>query len=289
VLLCAVAGQTSHQGVLELLVSQFTANPSLVTSRGALILRQVCVLLPPTRVYLTLASLLPPAPAPLASIMAALLLSSAQLRPLRLSLAGLEDQEAADAFTALFRCWLRAPVSLTALCLLARQYGAAAALVRRLAQHEATVELLAQLDGLVTLLEGPVFCHVRMDLLQPSSAPLRHCLYGVLQLLPQSPAYLALATRLKNLPPIDTVPPVPSFEPVPPPDLSPSPLLDLTSLLRQLDAAMAEEARRRLDDVRAVLSETAELPGRLKALVVSMSGGKTGDGEEKGKEGEGAS
>lgn len=61
-----------------------------------------------------------------------------------------------------------------------------------------TVATLMQIDKLVLLLESPVFCYLRLQLLRPDRfRPLVQALYGILMLLPQSTAFDTLARRLK--------------------------------------------------------------------------------------------
>ena len=61
---------------------------------------------------------------------------------------------------------------------------------------------LVQIDKLVTLLESPVFTHLRLQLLEPTRYPhLLKSLYGLLMLLPcGSTAFTTLSTRLKCVP-----------------------------------------------------------------------------------------
>ena len=67
---------------------------------------------------------------------------------------------------------------------------------------EVTVPFLVQIDKLVTLLESPVFTHLRLQLLEPTRYPyLLKSLYGLLMLLPcGSTAFSTLSTRLKMVP-----------------------------------------------------------------------------------------
>jgi hypothetical protein len=81
------------------------------------------------------------------------------------------------------------------------------------AELEITVPLLVQIDKLVQLIESPVFTckhslktdalahniplDLRLQLLEPDKYPhLYKCLYGLLMLLPQSPAFISLRNRL---------------------------------------------------------------------------------------------
>jgi vacuole morphology and inheritance protein 14 len=66
------------------------------------------------------------------------------------------------------------------------------------AELEFTVNFLVQIDNLVQMLESPIFVDLRLRLLEPHKYPyLLKTLYGILMLLPQSPAYDKLNKRLE--------------------------------------------------------------------------------------------
>lgn len=105
-------------------------------------------------------------------------------------------------FESIFRCWCHSPVATFSLCLLARAYGVAFALVQKFSELEVTVGFLMQIDKLVQLLESPVFVHLRLQLLDVESlhhAPLLKSCYGLLMLLPQSDAFRSLNDRLATV------------------------------------------------------------------------------------------
>ena len=107
-----------------------------------------------------------------------------------------------QVFESLFRCWCHSPVATFSLCLLARAYGVAFALVQKFSELEVTVGFLMQIDKLVQLLESPVFVHLRLQLLDvesPHHAPLLKSCYGLLMLLPQSDAFCSLNDRLATV------------------------------------------------------------------------------------------
>jgi len=107
-----------------------------------------------------------------------------------------------QVFESLFRCWCHSPVATFSLCLLARAYGVAFALVQKFSELEVTVGFLMQIDKLVQLLESPVFVHLRLQLLDvesPHHAPLLKSCYGLLMLLPQSDAFRSLNDRLTTV------------------------------------------------------------------------------------------
>jgi len=107
-----------------------------------------------------------------------------------------------QVYESLFRCWCHSPVATFSLCLLARAYGVAFALVQKFSELEVTVGFLMQIDKLVQLLESPVFVHLRLQLLDvesPHHAPLLKSCYGLLMLLPQSDAFRSLNDRLTTV------------------------------------------------------------------------------------------
>lgn len=70
-------------------------------------------------------------------------------------------------------------------------------------QLEMSVPFLVQIDRLVQLLESPILTHVRLLLLEPEVHPhLLKALWGIVMLLPQSPAYYTLKSRLSAVPEI---------------------------------------------------------------------------------------
>jgi len=140
------------------------------------------------------------------------------------------QQDGQALFVTLYRSWCHNAVSVFSLCLLAQAYEHASNLLGILfvtlflvcpfwhssmysAELEITVALLVQIDKLVQLIESPVFtCEhllkpfhftcspvtdLRLQLLEPDRNPyLFKCLYGLLMLLPQSTAFVALRNRL---------------------------------------------------------------------------------------------
>ena len=120
------------------------------------------------------------------------------------SLSGKEEinSEGAQVFAALFHCWAHNPVATFSLCLLARTYDIAFALVKKFSELEVTVGFLMQIDKLVHLLESPIFVHLRLQLLDveaPYHTYLLKSCYGLLMLLPQSQAFRALNDRLATV------------------------------------------------------------------------------------------
>jgi len=130
-----------------------------------------------------------------------ILLTSAELFDLRaLIKRSLFTEQGRDLFIALYKSWCHNPVSTFSLCLMAQAYELASALVFPIAEIEVTVSFLMQVDKLVQLVESPIFIHLRLQLLEPHRYPfLLKSLYGLLMLLPQSPAFTSLKTRMDSV------------------------------------------------------------------------------------------
>jgi len=196
------------------LVGIFAENRQLLQSRGSLIICKLCAELGPEKIYREFAHILEnPQDKEFASIMIQMLnliaLTAKELGGLRaLLLTTLTSEAGGSLFCALYRSWCHNPVATFSLCLYAQAYQHAAVLIPLLAEPEmVTVPFLVQIDKLVTLLESPVFTHLRLQLLEPSRYPfLLKSLYGVLMLLPQSTAFNTLRTRLKCVPAAGVLP-----------------------------------------------------------------------------------
>ena len=237
--LAAVADSDErHFGwLVAALLGEFHARPELLTSRGATLVRRLCVLLGAERVFVGLAGRLTaesansdesvsgdgdgarePFPLAFACVMAQalnlILLTADETRALRGMIksacangangarSGVGGARGRPLLAALYPCWCASPVAAVCLCLLAEAYAHAARLVALIADAECDVEMLVQVDRLVQLVESPVFAFVRMRLLQPAEHPaLLKTLYGLLCLLPQSTAFRTLNTRLASVPP----------------------------------------------------------------------------------------
>lgn len=112
------------------------------------------------------------------------------------------NQTKQDVFPKLFHCWCHNPVSTFSLCLLARAYDIAYALIRKFSELDVSVGFLLQVDKLVQLLESPIFLHLRLSLLDVESPHHKNLLkscYGLLMILPQSDAFRSLNDRLTTV------------------------------------------------------------------------------------------
>ncbi|KAK5119529.1 hypothetical protein LTR85_007629 [Meristemomyces frigidus] len=189
------------------LLKLFTTDRRLLESRGNLIIRQLCLSLPPEKIYRTMADCLErdsDDDLEFASIMVQNLnnnlITAPELQDLRKRLRNLDSRDGQTFFTQMFKAWCVNAVATFSLCLLAQAYEQAYNLLQIFAELEMTVNMLIQIDKLVQLLESPVFTYLRMQLLEPERFPhLYKCLYGLLMLLPQSSAFAALKNRLNSV------------------------------------------------------------------------------------------
>ena len=190
------------------LLQRFKEDRRLLQNRGSLIICKLCELLRPEKIYREFAQILEAeTDAEFGSTMIQTLnliaLTAKGLVELRkLLLTTLTSPSGGELFTALYKSWCHNPVATFSLCLYAQAYQHAAALIPKFADLEVTVPFLVQIDKLVTLLESPVFTHLRLQLLEPTRYPyLLKSLYGLLMLLPcGSTAFSTLSTRLKMVP-----------------------------------------------------------------------------------------
>ncbi|KAJ1567822.1 hypothetical protein HK405_004647, partial [Cladochytrium tenue] len=190
------------------LLSLFSSDRRLLETRGALIVRQLCLSLNAERIYRAFAEVLEnDEDLEFASSMVQnlniILITAPELTEVRRRLRTLESREGLVLFAVLYRSWCHNPVATFALCLLAQAYEHAAGLLQAFAELEVTVSFLVQVDKLVQLLESPAFAYLRLQLLEPDRYPhLFRCLFGVLMLLPQSSAFATLMNRLNSVGPM---------------------------------------------------------------------------------------
>ncbi|CAH0713043.1 unnamed protein product, partial [Brenthis ino] len=229
-----------YQKFLKALLRLLAADENLLEERGAFIIRQLCVLLGAEAVYVGVARAGVGggrrAAARLAGALATLLLTAAELQPLRRRLRAAPG----GLFRTLYRAWAHSPVALLALCLLTHNYRHCAALVATFGDLEITVEFLTEIDKLVQLIESPVFAYLRLELLGgEGSAELRAALFGLLMLLPQSEAFHALRRRLHCAPPAPAhgAPPAPAPAPAHGAPPAPDPFPELLEEFRRVQAA----------------------------------------------------
>ena len=235
--LARIARDEKHfHEVLEYIVGLFRTKRELLESRGTMIIRNLCLQLDGTKIFMTLAKILTrEKDLSFASVMIQtlnhILLTSDELLELRRLLQrsfeassssrskistrksfsvfeqspSSHDSEAFAVFKTLYASWSHNPVATLCLCLLAQAYALASELVRQFADVEITIGFLMQVDRLVQLLESPVFVALRLQLLEPDHPLHPHLiksLYGILMLLPQSTAFKTLRERLMSISPL---------------------------------------------------------------------------------------
>ncbi|KAI9218677.1 vacuolar protein 14 C-terminal Fig4p binding-domain-containing protein [Blastocladiella britannica] len=204
-LVAQVSAAAEHRAQFDALMAEiltlFARDRRLLEQRGALIVRQLCLALPPEDVMRGFAGGLEREDdLEFASTMVTnlnlILITSAELSEMRKRLRAF-DRDGQYLFVDLYRSWSHSAVATFSLCLLAQAYEHGFALLQLFEELEITVNLLVQIDKLVQLLESPVFTYLRLQLLEPDKHPyLFKCLYGLLMLLPQSSAFATLRNRL---------------------------------------------------------------------------------------------
>ncbi|XP_061761061.1 protein VAC14 homolog [Nerophis ophidion] len=188
------------------LLKRFSSERKLLESRGAFIIRQLCLLLHAENIFHSMADiLLKEEDLKFASTMVqtlnTILLTSAELFQLRNQLKDLRTAESGALFCCLYRSWCHNPVATVSLCFLTQNYRHAYALIQRFGDLEVTVDFLVEVDKLVQLIESPIFTYLRLQMLDVENNPyLIKALYGLLMLLPQSQAFQLLSHRLQCVP-----------------------------------------------------------------------------------------
>ncbi|KJE95353.1 HEAT repeat-containing protein [Capsaspora owczarzaki ATCC 30864] len=230
------------------LLSLFSTDRMLMEKRGPFIIRQLCLLLNPDKIFRALADiLLREEDLEFASRMVQsltlILLTAPELTDFRQRFKNLEVAANQSLFETLYNCWCHNPVSTFALCYLAQVYPHACDLIQRFGDLDVTASLLVEVDKLIQLLESPIFTYLRLQLLEPERHPfLVKSLYGLLMLLPQSAAFKTLYHRLKCIPNIYAFSSVPAGPKSPAPAAPAAGRVDFGALLAQFDAVQKKHA-----------------------------------------------
>lgn len=194
-----------HRFMVNLL-KRFSSERKLLETRGAFIIRQLCLLLNAENIFHSMADiLLREEDLKFASTMVqnlnSILLTSSELFQLRSQLKDLQTPESCNLFCCLYRSWCHSPVATVSLCFLTQNYRHAYHLIQKFGDLEVTVDFLTEVDKLVQLIECPIFTYLRLQLLDVENHPyLIRALYGLLMLLPQSSAFQLLSHRLQCVP-----------------------------------------------------------------------------------------
>ncbi|KAM3920650.1 protein VAC14 homolog [Leptodactylus fuscus] len=194
-----------HRFMVNLL-KRFSSERKLLETRGAFIIRQLCLLLNAENIFHSMADiLLREEDLKFASTMVqnlnSILLTSSELFQLRSQLKDLQTPESCNLFCCLYRSWCHSPVATVSLCFLTQNYRHAYHLIQKFGDLEVTVDFLIEVDKLVQLIECPIFTYLRLQLLDVENHPyLIRALYGLLMLLPQSSAFQLLSHRLQCVP-----------------------------------------------------------------------------------------
>uniref|UniRef100_A0A8C2T4C4 Protein VAC14 homolog n=1 Tax=Coturnix japonica TaxID=93934 RepID=A0A8C2T4C4_COTJA len=144
------------------LLRRFSSERKLLETRGAFIIRQLCLLLNAENIFHSMADiLLREEDLKFASTMVhtlnTILLTSSELFQLRNQLKDLRTPESRNLFCCLYRSWCHNPVTTVSLCFLTQNYKHAYDLIQKFGDLEVTVDFLTEVDKLVQLIECPIF------------------------------------------------------------------------------------------------------------------------------------
>ncbi|KAM9301553.1 protein VAC14 homolog [Gastrophryne carolinensis] len=229
-----------HRFMVNLL-KRFSSERKLLETRGAFIIRQLCLLLNAENIFHSMADiLLREEDLKFASTMVqnlnSILLTSSELFQLRSQLKDLQTPESCDLFCCLYRSWCHSPVATVSLCFLTQNYKHAYHLIQKFGDLEVTVDFLIEVDKLVQLIECPIFTYLRLQLLDVENHPfLIRALYGLLMLLPQSSAFQLLSHRLQCVPNPQLMRPGSSEPPAPASPMDGPAAIDYTELLQHFE------------------------------------------------------
>nr|XP_020653526.1 protein VAC14 homolog [Pogona vitticeps] len=150
-----------HKFMINLL-KRFSSERKLLETRGAFIIRQLCLLLNAENIFHSMADiLLREEDLKFASTMVhtlnTILLTSSELFQLRNQLKDLKTPESHNLFCCLYRSWCHNPVTTVSLCFLTQNYKHAYDLIQKFGDLEVTVDFLIEVDKLVQLIECPIF------------------------------------------------------------------------------------------------------------------------------------
>lgn len=97
------------------------------------------------------------------------------------------------------------PIAALCLCLFVEDYCVAESIAFSLNKQTLSMALLLQANQLLSMLDSPMFMHIRLHLIDienPSFFAMLRSIYAFLMILPQSKAYNALQNRLSSLTPL---------------------------------------------------------------------------------------
>jgi len=213
----ASAGSQITDILIGHLVQLFRGSLSLLSTRGSLIIRQLCMSLGVETIYIAFAiNIVAEKDLVFAAKMVHqiifLLSTTSECKSLRIKLREMhtcshnsvthsEMADRSNFFCTLYKAASRNPISLLMLCLTTAAYDHAAHLISFFDKIELTLPILLQLDQLVQLLESPEFTFLRLHLLDASrNRSLYIALLGLLMIMPQSKAWNVLKDRMSALP-----------------------------------------------------------------------------------------
>lgn len=255
-LICKPGGNRHFKPFMNSLYRLFSADRSLLQTKGSYIIRQLSVYLSPEDIYRSMAELIQNEKdlkfARLyVEYLNTIMFTAKELHSLRESIKLLETSESKELFVCLYKTWSHSQAPIVALVFLAGCYNHALDLVRVISEQEITIEFLLELDRFVQILESGIFSFLRYELLDPeNNGDLVRAIYGLLNLMPQSSAFKLLNDRLKNLPhnPITTNLPTKKLKKSGVGNKNPKEI-DFNELLSHFSSIQAQHEKLRLKEV----------------------------------------
>ncbi|CAD8081924.1 unnamed protein product [Paramecium primaurelia] len=201
--------------VIDKILTMLHKNQEQSEKKGDQIFKKLCSLLNPQKVYFTITAKLLEIYSDndvlfisnTVQTLTTLLISEKELQNLRNILRNLKHekdekqrQHNQEIFETLYRTFCYNSMSVITLCLLSEEYELAYNIIISFSEVEVNQYILLEIAQLINVLETPVFIFLRLQLLEYDSHPfLMKCLFGLMMLLPQGPAFNMLRQRLKNV------------------------------------------------------------------------------------------
>ncbi|CAD8103694.1 unnamed protein product [Paramecium sonneborni] len=201
--------------VIDKILMMLHKNQDQQEKKGDQIFKKLCSLLNPQQVYFTITAKLLEIYSDndvlfisnTVQALTNLLISEKELQSLRNILRNLKHekdekqrQHNQEIFETLYRTFCYNSMSVITLCLLSEEYELAYNIIISFSEVEVNQYILLEIAQLINVLETPVFIFLRLQLLEYDSHPfLMKCLFGLMMLLPQGPAFNTLRHRLKNV------------------------------------------------------------------------------------------
>ncbi|OAO17602.1 VAC14 family protein [Blastocystis sp. ATCC 50177/Nand II] len=203
-------------GVLRDVMEMLRESPAFLERRGSFILCMLCRYEDSTTVYHTVASILSTLDdrafvGAIVQLLVTILLTQEETRSTRDSLRSClfyrtpVSPASIQLYDTLYQSFCVNPIAALCLCLFVEDYCVAESIAFSLNKQTLSMALLLQANQLLSMLDSPMFMHIRLHLIDienPSFFAMLRSIYAFLMILPQSKAYNALQNRLSSLTPL---------------------------------------------------------------------------------------